>query len=411
MSRQISTPSNQVRLTNVAVVRINRQGKRFEVACYRNKIVNYRQGLETDLSEVLQTDRVFTNVSRGQFANGADLKKAFGDDLSEEDMCRVILDKGQIQVSDLERSAALEQTIREIVDMICQKCISQKTQRPFTPHQIRQAMKDAEFRVNPTRSIKQQFLDVVKLLQEKKVVDIERAKMKLAIVIPTAQQTSVQEKLDVFDLYQMSVTHESGEHCRILFLSDPSLYRQMDQIAKEAGGQLEIAQQVVTSNGNIEVSDTNVSVAGGAASTGESMYESDALDKDIDELTEQVKSTKITSLKDGSDSEEETEALSMGNRKKQAKKAQKQSKKARRREKEETAERQARIDAEKLRQEERFEKMSRDSSDTRTEASDTAASSAETKSCNTCGGSFSATQYRAHFRSDWHRYNMKLKLT
>jgi ribosome maturation protein SDO1 len=373
--------------------------------------VNYRQGLETDLSEVLQTDRVFTNVSRGQFANGADLKMAFGDDVNEEGVCRIILDKGQIQVSDLERSAALEQTIREIVDMICQKCISQKTQRPFTPHQIRQAMKAAEFRVNPTRSIKQQFLDVVKLLQEKKVLDIERAKMKLAIVIPTAQQTSVQEKLDVFDLYQMSVVHhENGEQTRIQFLSDPSVYRQMDQIAKEAGGQLEISQQVVISNGNVEVSDTNVSVAG-ATSTGESMYESDALDKDIDELTEQVKSTKINSLKDGSDSEEETEALSMGNRKKQAKKAQKQSKKARRREKEETAERQARIDAEKLRQEERFEKMSRDSSDTRTEASDTAASSAETKSCNTCGGSFSATQYRAHFRSDWHRYNMKLKLT
>jgi len=65
MSRKITQPVNQVRLTNVAVVRMNRHGKRFEVACYRNKILNYRQRIETDLTEVLQTDRIFTNVSKG----------------------------------------------------------------------------------------------------------------------------------------------------------------------------------------------------------------------------------------------------------------------------------------------------------------------------------------------------------
>ncbi len=40
----------KVRLTNVAVVRLSRCGKRFEVACYKNKILNWRNGLETDLS-------------------------------------------------------------------------------------------------------------------------------------------------------------------------------------------------------------------------------------------------------------------------------------------------------------------------------------------------------------------------
>ncbi len=34
----------------MAVVRLSRGGKRFEVACYKNKILNWRNGLETDLS-------------------------------------------------------------------------------------------------------------------------------------------------------------------------------------------------------------------------------------------------------------------------------------------------------------------------------------------------------------------------
>ena len=106
MSMQIGTPVNQVRLTNVAVVRMNRHGLRFEVACYRNKILNYRQGIETDLSEVLQIDRVFTNVSKGLLASSKDLLKAF-DTSDQEQACRILLDKGQIQVSDMERSATL----------------------------------------------------------------------------------------------------------------------------------------------------------------------------------------------------------------------------------------------------------------------------------------------------------------
>jgi hypothetical protein len=33
------------------------------------------------------------------------------------------------------------------------------------------------------------------------------------------------------------------------------------------------------------------------------------------------------------------------------------------------------------------------------------------KSCNTCGGFFNtAAAYRSHFKSDWHRFNQKLKL-
>ena len=33
------------------------------------------------------------------------------------------------------------------------------------------------------------------------------------------------------------------------------------------------------------------------------------------------------------------------------------------------------------------------------------------KSCVTCGGCFpTAGEHRAHFKSDWHRYNLKLKL-
>lgn len=65
MSR-IFTPSNQIRLTNVAVVRLKKGGKRFEIACYKNKVVSWRNKVEMNLDEVLQMHVVYVNVSKGE---------------------------------------------------------------------------------------------------------------------------------------------------------------------------------------------------------------------------------------------------------------------------------------------------------------------------------------------------------
>lgn len=38
-------PAGQKRLTNIAVVRYKSHGKRFEIACYKNKVLNWRNGM------------------------------------------------------------------------------------------------------------------------------------------------------------------------------------------------------------------------------------------------------------------------------------------------------------------------------------------------------------------------------
>jgi len=65
----LKQPVSQVRLTNVAVVRLKAKGKRFEVAAYKNTVLSWREGNQKDLDEVLQITSVFTNVSKGVLAN------------------------------------------------------------------------------------------------------------------------------------------------------------------------------------------------------------------------------------------------------------------------------------------------------------------------------------------------------
>jgi hypothetical protein len=68
---------------------------------------------EKDIDEVLQTDRVFVNVSQGEFAKKADLVKAFGTD-DEATICLRILKEGEMQVSEKERAKQSEELFHEI---------------------------------------------------------------------------------------------------------------------------------------------------------------------------------------------------------------------------------------------------------------------------------------------------------
>ena len=420
MSRQITQPINQVRLTNVAVVRMQTHGKRFEVAAYRNKVVNFRQGVETDLDETLQTDRVFTNVSKGQFAKTADLKKCFGT-ADEEEICRIILMKGQVQVSDMERSAQLESTTKEVASMVAAKCVDPHSNRPYTVSQIRDAMQRAEFCVHPTRSVKQQFLDCVKLIRSKDVLALERAKMELCIVYDSSdcqEEVLVQTLKDAGVVSKIEVK-ESGGSTRVSFLADPSLFRVLDAIAKNdctPSGRLEILQQVVINEGDVNLasemerkneisSSSKLASAAAAAAAATAKDPDNQADDDLSNLAQMT----IADI-DEQDEDDIAEARPISARKSN-KKAQKKSKKAKRREKEEAAERQARIDAEKARQAERAERLGLDREESTTADAGADGSSEAKKACNTCGGSFTTAQYRAHFRSDWHRYNMKLKMS
>ncbi|KAK1733785.1 ribosome maturation protein SBDS [Skeletonema marinoi] len=454
MSRQIVQPVNQVRLTNVAVVRLSRGGHRFEVACYRNKIVNYRQGTETDLSEVLQTERIFTNVSKGQFANSKTLKKCF-DTSNEEEVCRFILANGDVQVSDQERAAQLESTAREVASMVSEKCVHPISRRPYTLPQIRDGMKAAGFMVHPTRNIKQQFLDCVRLLQEKRVLDIERAKMKLAIVLSQLQEANdhndgLTKRRDAVTTFLINegvaaadIQPSTGDNdTRIIFQSDPSLYRRMDGIARhdDVQGRLEIIQQCVTEEGDVTLGhelerkaqqqqqrdEHHVVQSSGkqhATQSGANDNNDDDND-DVPALSDKLQSgLRLTSNTDTNNDDNDHDdhqstITKVANSRKAQKAAQKKSKKAKRREKEDAVEREEKIAAEKARQKERDERRGIQQNSTAGDGATTSISNntnqvsnaGDTKACNTCGGSFAPHEYRSHFRSDWHRYNVKLKM-
>jgi ribosome maturation protein SDO1 len=223
----INQPSNQIKLTNVSLVRLKKAKKRFEIACYKNKVLEWRSGIETDLDNVLQINSVFLNVSKGQTAPSADLAKAFGAKTLINDIILEILNKGELQVGEKERHAQLERVHNEVVGIVASKLVDPKTKRVYTTGMIEKALdmlssqgsqavqdksapgsgtatpatgdgneEERETKVKSkehvwtgvvaTKSAKSQALEAMKALILHQPIPVARARMRLRITCPTS---------------------------------------------------------------------------------------------------------------------------------------------------------------------------------------------------------------------------------
>ena len=113
--------------------------KRFELACYKNKLLEYRSGTETDLDNVLQVPTIFLSVAKAQTAPTAELTKSFGN-LSTDGIIQEILRRGEVQVGERERKEMLERVEKEVLDIVSGRLVDPSTKRVYTPGIISKAL-------------------------------------------------------------------------------------------------------------------------------------------------------------------------------------------------------------------------------------------------------------------------------
>lgn len=205
----------------------------FEIACYKNKVSNWRAGIETDLDEVLQTTAVFNNVSKGIMAKEKQLQDAFGT-TDEKTICLDILDKGELQVSDKERKLQYDNLYKDVASIIAEKCIDPNTNRQYTATIIERALKDVHFNPDLKKSAKQQaFSEALPLLQER--FSIQRANMRVQLQAPVSQKASVRNMIETqkFELERMHVDNDA-EVVVFVCLIEPGMYRTLHKVLEDA---------------------------------------------------------------------------------------------------------------------------------------------------------------------------------
>jgi ribosome maturation protein SDO1 len=213
-------------------------GKRFEIACYKNKVLSWRNKVEKDIDEVLQTHSVFMNVSKGQVAKREDLLAAFGTD-DQTAVCKLILDKGELQVSERERTEQLDALMKDVANTIAGLCVNPDTKRPYPVSIIEKGLKEVHFTAKPGRNSKQQALEAIPKL--KTAMNIDRAQMRVRISMGTSQWKSISEKVE--QMGSLEDKEWNGDNATMTLVIDPGHYRQLDDLIRsetKGKGMLEV---------------------------------------------------------------------------------------------------------------------------------------------------------------------------
>ena len=247
----LKQPIGQKRLTNIAVVRLKRGGKRFEVACYKNKVTAWRDGVETDADEVLQGRTVYLSVGKGQVASAGDLDAAFGT-ADADAVALLILAQGVFQESEGERGAAAQRLARDVAQTVCERTVNPATNRPYPVGVIERAMASAGFALKPNRGAKQQALDVIRSLIEGGTFPLARAKMKVALEVEGGGGVEAGVRGRVEGEWGGAVERRDagGEgRARLIAVVDPEHFRALDAAVREVGGSVEVIRVAATEEG------------------------------------------------------------------------------------------------------------------------------------------------------------------
>ncbi|PSR72437.1 hypothetical protein PHLCEN_2v11688 [Hermanssonia centrifuga] len=194
VSQVIRTLKPTDRLTNVSIVRLKKGGKRYEIACYKNKVQEWRNGVETNIDDVLQIANVFVNVSKGELAKSQDLQKSFGT-TNTNDIVKEILKKGEMQVGEKERDHDLSSLRREIATLVAEKCVDPATQRPYPVGVIDKVMTEVGFSVRQGKTAKSQVSECIRLLQAESTLPIQRARMRVRVTMPVKDGKRLREQI------------------------------------------------------------------------------------------------------------------------------------------------------------------------------------------------------------------------
>lgn len=170
------------------VARISRDGERYEILVKPQPALNYTLGKETQISEVLVADTIFTDANKGTKAGEDKLKNSFGTtDIKK--ISDIILKRGTLQLTTDQRRKLASEKRKQIITFIARQAVDPKTNLPHPPIRIEQAMEEIHYPIDPFKEVEEQAKDIIKLLRPVLPLKIEQIQIEVRIPPEYAART------------------------------------------------------------------------------------------------------------------------------------------------------------------------------------------------------------------------------
>ncbi len=169
-----------VRLEDAVVARYEYKGHHFEILIDPNIIDAVKDGKIKNIVDYMVIDQVFKDARKGDRIGEEILKEVFGTtDINE--IAKIIITKGQVQLTTEQRRKMLEDKKKQIVAEIAKNAINPQTNTPHPPQRIEKAIEEAKVHIDPFKSVQEQIPIVIKAISKLIPIKIEKLKIEIKV--------------------------------------------------------------------------------------------------------------------------------------------------------------------------------------------------------------------------------------
>jgi len=178
----------------------------FEVATKPGTVLKFR-AQQLGIGNVLETEVVWKDISKGDRASSAELIEVFKTD-NQSECCLKIVQDGDLQLTEAERKEIVEKRRREIVNYLHKYYVDPKTKAPHPVLRIENALADLKYRVDPETPVEKQVQEIMKNMPG--IIPMKKMDLTGWVTIPHAHLGQVQGQLKKFVLVKHERYNDKG---------------------------------------------------------------------------------------------------------------------------------------------------------------------------------------------------------
>jgi len=165
-----------------AIVAKFRKGENvFEILVDCEKALEFRNGKDIDLDDILATNDIFKDVKNGEHASN--LMKVFNTEDKREIAKKIILE-GEIQMTSEYKKKLRDEKRKQIINNIHRNAVDPNTGFPHPPQRIEMALDEAKINIDEFKPVEEQLKNILPKIRV--ILPLKYEIREIAIKIPGA---------------------------------------------------------------------------------------------------------------------------------------------------------------------------------------------------------------------------------
>jgi ribosome maturation protein SDO1 len=168
-------------LDKSTIVRLSTGNEKFEILVKPDPALEYKLGKKMDISNIMISDEIYSDASKGTKSSAEKLMKAFKT-TDQFEIAKQIMAKGDLNLNTDQRRKMIEEKKRQIVEYINKNFVDPKTHMPHPISRISTVLDDARVAIDPFKRLDDQIKNIIEPLR--KLLPLKSEIVELTVTVP-----------------------------------------------------------------------------------------------------------------------------------------------------------------------------------------------------------------------------------